>query len=150
MARCPDCNKFVPYDTSTEPEVEDAQIFDDEVQVNVRVVLCCEECGTELKESYQEAQESFEHECDPENIKEDFNPEEDEPFEVDDSSAVFHERMQTHTPKGKPIKNPRYAKKYYGAEVSVTIKCNKCGDSFDHMITTEEQASYFDDLNSYD
>jgi hypothetical protein len=146
MARCPDCNKFVPYDMSTEPEVEDVQVFDtDEIQGSVRVVLACEECGTELKESYQEFTETFEHECEIPAFKPDFDPETDEPFEVGDSSATFHERTQTHTPKGKVIKNPRYAKRYYGAEISVTIKCNRCDGEFEVNVTTEEQASYFDE-----
>lgn len=143
MARCPDCNKFVGYDTDQEPEIEDVQVFDGEVQGNVRVVLACSECGTELKESYQEFAESFDHECDEldKTLDDDV-----EWFEVEDSSATFYERYEDKTKTGKPIKNPRYMKKYYGAEISVSIKCNKCGDTFDHGITTEEQASYFDEI----
>lgn len=152
MARCPDCNKFVSYDTDTEPEIEDVQVFDEstEVQGSVRVVLCCAECGTELKESNQEFNETFEHTCEMEDVLPEFlpefNPKEDEQYEIEDSSATFHERYQDRNPKtGKPIKNPRYMKKYYGAEIVISIKCNKCGDTFDQEITTEEQASYFDE-----
>lgn len=145
MARCPDCNKFVPYDLSLEPEIEDVDIFDDEVQGSVRVVLACEECGTELKESTQEFQETIDHECVPQDDDVKKLGEDDDRFEVEDSSATFHERMQTHTPKGKPIKNPRYAKRYYGADIHVSIKCNQCGETFDMEMQTEEQASYFDE-----
>lgn len=49
--RCPDCNKFVSYDDSAEPEVNDLNFNDGTVTGNVRVVLNCGDCGTELKEA---------------------------------------------------------------------------------------------------
>lgn len=49
--RCPDCNKFVSYDESAEPEVNDLQISEGNVTGQVRVLLTCAECGTELKEA---------------------------------------------------------------------------------------------------
>lgn len=51
MARCPDCNKFVSYDDSTEPEVDADVDETGHVTGTVRVVLTCAECGAELREA---------------------------------------------------------------------------------------------------
>ena len=49
--RCPDCNKFVSYDDSAEPEVNDLEVSPEGgISGSVRVFLPCGECGTELKE----------------------------------------------------------------------------------------------------
>ena len=48
MARCPDCNKFVGFDTDTDPEVEVGEIDTESgtVEATVRIVNNCAECGT--------------------------------------------------------------------------------------------------------
>lgn len=49
--RCNDCNRFVSFDASTEPELNDVS-FDSASMTfvaDVRVVLTCQECGAELK-----------------------------------------------------------------------------------------------------
>ncbi len=47
--RCPDCNRFVAYNQD-DPEVE-LEVTSEGVTGDVRIVLTCEQCGTELKES---------------------------------------------------------------------------------------------------
>jgi formylmethanofuran dehydrogenase subunit E len=37
-------------------------------------------------------------------------------------------------------------KRFYGAEITMDIKCNRCGESFQEVETVEEQASYFESL----
>lgn len=62
--RCPDCNKFVSYDESAEPEamleVETDGTDEATVSGTVRVVLTCAECGTELKETSFDVDETVE------------------------------------------------------------------------------------------
>ena len=50
MARCPDCNKFVSYDDSQDPEPNVDVDPEGRISGDVRVFLACSECGTELKE----------------------------------------------------------------------------------------------------
>ena len=53
--RCPDCCKFVSLETQ-DPEVENIEVTTTgEVQIMVRLVRACSECGTELKETQLEA-----------------------------------------------------------------------------------------------
>ncbi len=47
--RCNDCNKFVSFDTEAAPEVNDVEVHENRLVVDVRRVLTCSECGTELK-----------------------------------------------------------------------------------------------------
>src|SRR4051812_457683 len=49
--RCPDCQKFVSFDTDTEPEI-DVDVDDDgTVSGTVRIVNTCSECSQELTEA---------------------------------------------------------------------------------------------------
>ena len=128
MARCPDCNKFVGI------EMADSELnleigSDNEVTGDVRLVQTCAECGTELAEANLDISESidFEHKedgCDGELTLEDENAENDDRFE------------------GKG----RYAKHFYVANVSATIRCEKCGAELEFITSVEEQASFFDSL----
>lgn len=64
MARCPQCNTFVPYGDGV-VEIEEEEINDDgEIIGSVRVVLDCGNCGTELKEATLEVDVQTEHTCD--------------------------------------------------------------------------------------
>lgn len=47
MARCPDCNKFVSVEPEQFPEVT-TEIVDEQPNGDIRMVLNCAECGTEL------------------------------------------------------------------------------------------------------
>lgn len=62
MPRCPDCNRFVSLDASTEPEAdlevqivelkrpEEEDLLEVTLTGTVRIVNCCAECGAELSE----------------------------------------------------------------------------------------------------
>jgi hypothetical protein len=50
--RCPSCSKFVSYDTDVDPEEQgDAELDGTGLSASYRRVLCCAECGDELKEA---------------------------------------------------------------------------------------------------
>lgn len=114
--RCNSCSKFVSFDTDVDPEINEDGVVD----VQVRIANNCAECGQELTQADLQFQIDLsdqveEHREGCEECK--AHPE----LEVTDSSATRTERAQTHTPQGKPIKNPRYRKHFYGAEVEVTV-----------------------------
>src|SRR5687767_14393235 len=48
--RCPDCNKFVSFDTEADPETNIDVAEDGAITGDVRIANNCQECGTELKE----------------------------------------------------------------------------------------------------
>jgi hypothetical protein len=129
MARCPDCNKFVP---NGEPEVEiqNEEVVDEMITIEVRVMIPCEECGTELKEAYMTLEHEIAHECDSKFQREDgqeYNEEEDEQYELESVDASPHDRYDDIGKNGKKKKWNARMKRFYGAEVTMDIKCNKCG-----------------------
>ena len=139
--RCPDCNKFVAYDYP-EPEIMSEDTTGDTYTADVRVVLACADCGTELKDAEMsvEIDLSGEHDCPKAD-----DPDADTGYSIDNSSAEFTERRTTIGPKGKPIPF-RYQKQYYGAELTVELTCSACGDTITVTGDTEEQASGFNEL----
>lgn len=174
MARCPDCNKFVPYGEG-EVDVQSEEITAGEAIIEVRVMLPCEECGTELKEAYLVYENNYScPECDDEGGKEEEHPcetctlsddkqdcetcEHKDTFfdettaegipdiELESVDTEFTDRYETKDRNGKPIKNPRYQKHYYGAELTLNLRCNKCGHEWSEHAVVEEQASAFDEL----
>ncbi len=62
--RCPSCNKFVPYDTDSEPEVDIEIDAEGSVSGTVRIVNTCADCGEELKEASLDVNEDLTDECD--------------------------------------------------------------------------------------
>ena len=131
MARCPSCNRFV----SVEMGEPDAEIYVESgiVEGSVRLVLLCADCGEELSEANAELSESFDHECDGE-------------YEIGEFEAEAMDRFQDKDRHGKPIKNSRYKRHYYGADVTVTVKCLTCGEEFVVTSNVEQQASSFEEL----
>lgn len=142
--RCPDCNKFVSFDAQ-EPELTlevELQYADKEpaeatVSGSVRCVLACGECGTELKDAEMEVEETVElvHIPDAESHE----------VSLDAESADPSDRVENKDRHGKLIKNSRYMKTFYGADISVTVSCT-CGASADANFNCEEQASGFNEL----
>lgn len=111
--------KFVSYGESYDPEIVTENIADAELTGEVRVVLDCGECGTELKEASLEYQADIEHDCP--KVK-DYTEEEGPQFEIESSEAVLTSRQETKDRHGKPIKNSRYWKTFYGAEITTEHK----------------------------
>lgn len=135
--RCPDCNKFVSFDTETEPEEERCEVDEDRVTAEVRIVNTCAECGAELKEarfSFDEEIEDIEHKnsCKKKELSA-------------DAEWERTERTQNKDRHGKPIKSSRYMKHFYGVEGTVTVTC-ECGASTEVKLSDEIQASGMDEL----
>jgi hypothetical protein len=147
--RCPDCSKFVPFD-EPEVEVQSAEVQDTNLDLEVRVVLKCADCGCELKDA--DLSDSIDltqhHEC-----KKDRTDENGDEIIVDDEFTMDNEpdaegfdRYQDKDRHGKPIKSMRYMKHYYGATLNCTCKCGRCDEEFSFTTTLEEQASGFNEL----
>lgn len=139
--RCPDCNKFVGNEQA-EPEINlDASLQgvgsdpgDANVTGDVRLVLQCADCNTELAESNQslDIDVSLTHEAD-------FTGEHE--VSVSEESADNTDRYD-----GKPNTPSRYRRHYYGAEIKGKVTCT-CGAEGEFSDTVEEQAGAFDQLN---
>lgn len=123
MPRCPDCNLFVGVELA-DPEMS-LDVSDGEVTGEVRLVLCCAECGTELSETSADVQMEFEH---PENEK---------------HSVGIHE--ENAEPQDYYEGKGRGARHFYAAEVSVALECS-CGWKAGVTVTVSEQASFFESM----
>lgn len=140
--RCPDCEKFVPYNTEETPEGE-AEVNEDEVVVAVRRVLTCGECGTELKEANFDTHA----EIDPAGLEDCINEGgDDHEWEVEEESYDPTTGIIDTDRKGRRITNPRYQKTTYGFEGTVTIKCEHCKQTLSFTFSDDLQASSFDEL----
>lgn len=103
--RCPDCNRFVSFDTETDPDVQtDPEYTDGSVTACVRIHNDCAECGTELTVA------TFDLEAEVKWA---------EGFVPDDHQGEAHEieiadgwefnrtdRSEMHDRKGRPIRRP--------------------------------------------
>lgn len=61
-----------------------------------------------------------------------------------EATADVTDWYQTKDRHGKPIKSIRYQKHFYGADVSVQVKCESCGAEAEGNEQVGEQASFFD------
>jgi hypothetical protein len=158
MSRCPDCNKFVSLEEADPELQDDGEIVDDgdgawTVAVDVRLVRTCAECATEMKEYNETVEISGDHTC---KYDEDTLPPEiskdDERYEIlgiDAENTSDVQRTSTNRKTGKvtPIKNPRYMKTFYGADVTANVQCLWCKQDMSETQGFKAQASSFDDLN---
>lgn len=128
--RCPDCNKFVGFDTDNEPEL-DLNVDDDGVvSGTARIVNCCAECGQELKEAVldieidltDEFREHVEQATALAMRRRKKSLIEHRP-ELLSEEGARSDRVQRTDRHGRAIKRSRYMKTFYGADVSVTIGC---------------------------
>jgi endogenous inhibitor of DNA gyrase (YacG/DUF329 family) len=148
--RCPDCNKFVP-NGDPEAEVQSGEDFEAELdegkliikcQPEVRVMIPCGECGTELKETILEFEMETEHECDKLPKKEPKGG-----IEVEGNIEVeATDDYRTKDKHGKAIKNPRYQAHLYGAEVTATVTCPFCQETIEFTDQDEVESSSMDEL----
>lgn len=140
--RCPDCNKFVSFDTDTDPEVTVSVDNEGHVSGDVRIVNNCAECGQELKEA------NFSVDVDLSNAVAEHKKESEETehrldVDIEDLSRTDH--RQTVDRKGKPIRNPRYQKQMYGAEGTIALTCS-CGWAASEQWSDEVQGSGMEEL----
>ena len=118
--RCSSCGHFTSLE---EPELDaDSAEFDGEnfsvtVTASYPSACCGEEVGTA---DYEIATvEEFPHK---EGCKSD-----DAQYSVSVTELTATDRFQTTDRRGKPIKNFRYQRHYYGVEVTATVTCETCG-----------------------
>lgn len=171
--RCPDCSKFVSFDTDTEPEVDATEVDDEgHVTFDARIVNNCAECGTELTEY------TFNVEVDLTDAVGAHQTEAlDEAAQVADQAKVDgkpapeaekhndlkvevecdrNDRRETETvtvakrgpKKGQTVKKPipfRYQKQFYGVSGTVTVTC-ACGEEFAADFSDDVQASGMDEM----
>lgn len=147
--RCPDCNKFVP---NGDPEVEvqsgedfTAEIVDKMLVIKcgaeVRVMIPCGECGTELKDTTFNFEMVTEHECD--------NLPKKPPDEIEIEGTIEAEPTDDYRTKdrnGKPIKSMRYQAHLYGADVTATVTCPFCQVEIIFSDHDEIESSGMDEL----
>ncbi len=115
------------------------------VMVKARVVLCCQDCGSEMADTDIEAEADFDHTCDPEGQAAPDYDSTDEQFEVNDPDGEGNSRLEDKDRHGNPIKNPRYMRKFYGFDAECDVTCRKCGETFQVSVSGEEQASSFNE-----
>lgn len=139
--RCDQCNKFVSFDTDVDPEPTLDVSPEGVVSGSVRIVNQCAECGQELKEATFDVDIDLSDEV--EEHKKEHKAKEHDLELAEDLSRT--DRRQTTDRKGKPIKNPRYQKQYYGAEGTVTVSCS-CGWSTTASWSDEVQGSGMEEL----
>ncbi len=169
--RCPDCSKMVSYD---EPQatVESEEVSDEGlVSIEVRLVLPCAECGTELKETTFNFEIDLEHTC-PEgdqicecgHRRSSHTPicsfsgmckcseyrEKEARFEVEledpETTEEYRPRFATNKKREQKPIPMRYQKHFYGVSVSGTAICNKCEEEIPFDDKDDVQASGMEEL----
>lgn len=142
--RCPDCNKFVSYDTDADPETDASVDGDGMVMVQTRIVNNCSECGQELKDATLDIEIDLTGEvlAHRNSCKECKKSKDELSVEAEGTRT---DRRQTHDRHGKPIRNPRYQKQFYGAEVTVELEM-PCGEKLSGTGSEEVQASGMEEL----
>jgi hypothetical protein len=156
--RCPDCNKFVSYDDSAEPEL-DLDVEDLTVTGTVRIMLPCAECGTELKETTFDVEIDFTDDVEaqwPGSTTVEDGKEPQVMLSITDESAEMTSRTQTgenRTLKDGTVKwktwSPRAFKTFYGVSVEVTVKATRNDgetEDFNGTYADEVPASGMDEL----
>jgi len=147
--RCPDCNKFVP-NGDPEAEVQSGEDFTAEIEdgelvikcePEVRVMIPCGECGTELKDTTFNFEMEYSHKCEklpketPDNVEIE--------GEIEVEATDYYKTKDRH---GKPITNSRYQAHLYGAEVTATSTCPFCQESIEFTEQDEIESSCMDEL----
>jgi len=160
--RCPDCNKFVP-NGDPEAEVQSGENFEAEIEETeraedgktiiertllikcepeVRVMIPCGECGTELKDTTFNFEMEHSHECEK-------LPKETPAEGIEIEGTIEAEATDDYKTKdrhGKAIKNPRYQAHLYGAEVTATVTCPFCQEQIEFSESDSIESSSMDEL----
>lgn len=143
--RCDQCNKFVSFDTESDPEVESETMQGTNAEVEVRITNNCAECGQEMKEARFQFEYDFSEEI---KAHHEASQEKCGNAEVSLSvEATRTDRRQTKDRYGKPIARARYQKQFYGVDVTLTINCDVCDQEIAKVnLNDEMQASSMDEL----
>jgi len=144
--RCNSCSKFVSYDDPQCDSPGDVEIDGDTLRVTHEIALNCADCGETLKTASIEAETSMGHTCPVDAVPALDWKDGDDQFEIDDEGdPEGTSRQQTIDRRGKPIKNPRYMRTFYGFTQDITVKCLRCGETFNVILEADEQASAFEE-----
>ncbi len=144
--RCPDCNKFVPYNTDEEPEEQDEpQVDGGMFSVDVRRFLTCGECGQELKETIITLETPLKWTRDGGNEEGHAEGCEESSYDFEIAYEATEDAQRTDR-RGKPITNPRYMRTLYGVHATGTVTCEDCGAEAEIDVEESEAASAFDEL----
>lgn len=135
--RCPDCNKFASLELSDDIEVTNLEVENDEgdgrVLGNIRIVLNCVDCGSEMKEANFDIEQTIElkhtEDCPEKGASAELEVEFD-PSGVDEFDP----------PKAKRQKH------LYGAEGTILVKCPACKASASSAYKETVQSSHMEEL----
>lgn len=142
--RCPDCGKFVSYDTDGDPDLDGMSVNEKgEVTVDARIENACADCGTCLKSADFSLEGTVDlspfrgHVCPDEKPQPGVPPAESLPLlDVEEVSSERTERVEG---------SGRGARTFYGVSVEVVVKCG-CGKASARLTLSEEvQASDMDE-----
>jgi hypothetical protein len=138
--RCDQCNKFVSFEEA-EPEVDSLEVSETgNVTANVRMVNQCADCGQDLKEATFDFDADHSDECQGHQGEGHGLEIEENGVERTSKSGYFDRK------KGFVSSYGRYAKTFYGVEVSYKITC-ECGElEVEGSFTDEVQASGMEEL----
>jgi len=123
-------------------EIEDKRLII-KCEPEVRVIIPCGECGTELKDTTFNFEMETEHECKklPKGKKA------KEEIEIEGSiEAEATDDYKTKDRHGKAIKNPRYQAHLYGAAVTASVTCPFCQEQIEFSDHDEIESSSMDEL----
>ena len=141
--RCPQCNRFVPYDAEVDPEEQNApSATDSTFTASYRRVLNCEWCGEELKEATIEFDYDFSGDEPTVKGKESKGHEHEWEISCDVDPSTS---SQTTDRRGRKITNPRYMKTLYGVCLDVELTC-ECGQKMEFDLEESCSASSMDEL----
>lgn len=134
--RCPDCNKFVSNEDG-EPEPESPEINGHQVDLDVRRVILCAECGTDLKEVML-------------SLSMDIISPDDAVPEEGKSECAEHEWKMDGEPDVENMDRSegqgRGRKQFYGVTVNGNVICPICGMKGQYDGADDVQSSHMDDL----
>jgi len=132
--RCSSCNLFCSLD---EPEFEasEPEYDGDEVSVEIEATFNSQCCGDTAGSATYTAtgNPDFDHKEECVSGKAG-----DAEYTVEAADPQATDRYQTTDRHGKPIKNPRYQRHFYGVEVDVTVTCDECAAS-ETVTASDEQ-----------
>ena len=131
--RCDQCNKFVSFDDSSEPEINNESIDDNgNVTIEARIVLTCAECGQEMKSG----DFTLETTVGADTIE--AHKGEGHELEVRAESSEMTTRSEG---KGRGTKT------FYGVELSCEVHCAcQTEPVYTEDLSDDMQASYMDEL----
>lgn len=130
--RCPDCNKFVPFDDPV-IQSDDVTLDGSTIVVNLTLTRACANCGSDLQEMSVEGSVEVEHTCSG-----------DPTYTLLDWQSADHTRLDI-APTEKPLPRTRHVQ-YFGAQLTARILCETCKAVFSQTFVAEGAASDFEDL----